>query len=84
MMCNGNIQEWVGDCWHSDYRGAPSDGSAWTRGGDCDKKGLRGDSWTSHGWFVNSVNREWGFDRDDLFDGRTDDRGFRVARTLNP
>jgi len=26
----GNIQEWVEDCPHADYTGAPVDGSAWT------------------------------------------------------
>jgi len=26
----GNIGEWVADCYHTDYTGAPTDGSAWT------------------------------------------------------
>ena len=26
---HGNVYEWVLDCWHSDYNGAPTDGSAW-------------------------------------------------------
>lgn len=26
---HGNVWEWVQDCWHDDYRGAPADGSAW-------------------------------------------------------
>ena len=30
----GNAAEWVQDCWNPTYRGAPSDGSAWTSG-DC-------------------------------------------------
>ena len=25
----GNIHQWVADCWHKNYQGAPSDGSAW-------------------------------------------------------
>ncbi len=25
----GNVWEWVEDWWHSDYSGAPTDGSAW-------------------------------------------------------
>ena len=25
----GNVYEWVKDCWHSNYKGAPSDGSLW-------------------------------------------------------
>ena len=31
---HGNVFEWVEDCWHDNYEGAPSDGSAWTSGGD--------------------------------------------------
>ena len=27
---HGNVWEWVEDCWHGDYSGAPTDGSAWT------------------------------------------------------
>lgn len=27
---SGNAPEWVQDCWHRDYDGAPTDGSAWT------------------------------------------------------
>ena len=27
---HGNAQEWVEDCWHGNYNGAPTDGSAWT------------------------------------------------------
>jgi len=29
---SGNIQEWVADCWHNTYKGAPSNGSAWYNG----------------------------------------------------
>ena len=29
---HGNVWEWVEDCWHDSYRGAPTDGSAWTSG----------------------------------------------------
>jgi len=25
----GNVREWVQDCWHDSYHGAPSDGAAW-------------------------------------------------------
>ena len=28
----GNVWEWVADCWHDSYPGAPSDGSAWVNG----------------------------------------------------
>ena len=42
---HGNVREWVDDCWHGDYRGAPADGSAWTSGGECSRRVLRGGSW---------------------------------------
>ena len=42
---HGNVWEWVEDCWHESYVGAPSDGSAWTVGGDCRRRVLRGGSW---------------------------------------
>ena len=41
----GNAGEWVEDCWHKDYSGAPSDGSAWTSGTDCRLRVLRGSGW---------------------------------------
>ncbi|WP_371134349.1 formylglycine-generating enzyme family protein [Nitrosomonas sp.] len=43
----GNVWEWVEDCWHENYQGAPTDGSAWkeANGGDCDRRVVRGGSW---------------------------------------
>ena len=32
----GNVWEWVADCWHDSYQGAPNDGSVWA-GGNCDR-----------------------------------------------
>ena len=26
---HGNVSEWVADCWHDSYEGAPTNGSAW-------------------------------------------------------
>ena len=71
----GNAEEWVEDCWHDDYYGAPRDGSAWTHGGDCDRRVMRGGAW----WFtpggLRSANRvRW------VHDIRSDRFGFRVAR----
>lgn len=31
--CHGNVWEFCADNWHDSYEGAPTDGSAWTRGG---------------------------------------------------
>lgn len=47
---SGNVWEWVQDCWHQSYTGAPVDGSAWTGGcytfsDGSSGRGLRGGSW---------------------------------------
>ena len=74
----GNVLEWVEDCWHEDYRGAPSDGTAWTSGGDCGRRVLRGGSWLLHPRILRSAARIW------YTTGlRGDSAGFRVARTLD-
>ncbi|MGH9799279.1 MAG: formylglycine-generating enzyme family protein, partial [Blastocatellia bacterium] len=47
---HGNVWEWCQDVWHSDYNGAPSDGSAWLSGGDSSYRvcvGVRGTSMDS-------------------------------------
>ncbi|MBB3168030.1 bifunctional serine/threonine-protein kinase/formylglycine-generating enzyme family protein [Simiduia aestuariiviva] len=43
---HGNVWEWVQDCWHDSYSGAPTDGSAWLSG-NCSRRVLRGGSWGS-------------------------------------
>ena len=42
---HGNVWEWVQDCWHDNYAGAPTDGSAWTTGCSGSSRVLRGGSW---------------------------------------
>ena len=42
---HGNVWEWVQDCWHANYSGAPKDGSAWTTGCSGSTRVLRGGSW---------------------------------------
>ncbi len=42
---SGNVWEWVADCWHKGYGGAPAEGSAWSE--DCEESGrmvVRGSS----------------------------------------
>lgn len=41
----GNAWEWVQDCWHPSYEGAPKDGSAWQTDADCQLRVLRGNSY---------------------------------------
>jgi len=73
----GNVFEWVADCRHESYRGAPSDGSAWENGA-CSRRVLRGGAWVSGPKHLRSASRSWGGSRN-----RNYFSGFRVARTLN-
>ena len=41
----GNVDEWVLDCGHDDYQGAPSEGSVRNGGAACDRRVIRGGSW---------------------------------------
>jgi formylglycine-generating enzyme required for sulfatase activity len=75
---HGNVWEWVEDCWHDSYSGAPRDGSDWTSG-ECKSRVLRGGPWN----YVPRVVRA--ACRDDGNPGfRNYNNGFRVARTLAP
>jgi formylglycine-generating enzyme required for sulfatase activity len=42
---HGNVWEWVEDSWHENYDSAPTDGSAWLRGGKPSYRVVRGGSW---------------------------------------
>ena len=78
LEVHGNVREWVEDCWHDSYRGAPSDGNAWTSGGDCGFRVLRGGSWYYAPRFLRSAIR--GRDASGIRSGFV---GFRVSRTLD-
>ncbi len=75
----GSLWEWVEDCWHPNYHGAPSDGSAWTSSGDCSRRVLRGGSWGSTAWILRIANRlgQRRYREAAVF-------GIRVARELEP
>lgn len=75
---HGNVWEWTEDCWHDSYAGAPADGSAWTSGGNCWSRVLRGGSWYLDPGYLRSASRYW-----DLTGGRGSYFGFRLARTLD-
>ncbi len=53
----GNVLEWVYDCYHPNYKGAPDDGSVW-EGGDCTRRVARGGSFSSASSALRSANRE--------------------------
>src|SRR5690348_5644027 len=44
---SGDVWQWVQDCYHRDYNGAPTDGSAWISGADCSLRVDRGGSWVT-------------------------------------
>lgn len=41
---HGNVLEWVADCYHSDYKGAPADGQPWIDSNSCSYRVQRGGS----------------------------------------
>ncbi len=73
---DGNVSEWVQDCWHDSYLRAPRDGSAWVNPG-CGIRVVRGGSWGSSPEQVRSAYRQ-GADAS-VRSGRV---GFRVLREL--
>ncbi len=76
----GNVWEWVQDCFHENYNGAPENGTAWLNddGGDCYNRVLRGGGWISRPSALRSVKRNW--HHIDVADYAT---GFRLAQGGN-
>ena len=72
---SGNVWEWVQDCYHDSYQGAPVDGSAWSGGAECafNFRVDRGGSWDDNPLLLRSGNRV----SDNLAFGNI---GFRLAR----
>jgi len=75
----GNVWEWVADCWHDSYRGAPADGSAWLNNCSESRRVLRGGSWNYLPWYARVSFRLW-FGTD----FRNYGYGLRLAQDLNP
>ncbi len=73
---SGGVAEWVADCWHKDYHGAPADGSAW-QDDNCREHVLRGGSWQNDPSYLRTTSR-------DSYDTgvRYLTHGFRLARSL--
>lgn len=72
----GNVSEWVEDCWHDNYVRAPRDSTAWVNPG-CERHVVRGGSWGSDPDQVRSAFRIAA-----AGDTRSARVGFRVARDL--
>jgi formylglycine-generating enzyme required for sulfatase activity len=72
----GNVYQWVGDVYHDNYSGAPSDGSNWTSGGESSRRVLRGGSWGKRPTYLRSANRDW-----NVSAASGNGVGFRIART---
>ena len=69
----GAVDQWVEDCWHKSYHGAPVDGSAWAEG-DCASHVIRSGSWKNDQRYVRPANRD-SYD----INVRYPTHGFRVA-----
>jgi formylglycine-generating enzyme required for sulfatase activity len=79
---HGNVWEWVEDDWHENYKGAPTDGSAWVdKGGDARRvvrgRMVRGGSWFNLARLCRSAYR-----RSHGADDRFNLVGFRLARSI--
>lgn len=74
---HGNVWQWVSDCYHDTYTGAPTDGSAWMDACPQSRRAVRGGAWDSYAKNLRAANR------DRISTGnRLNDLGFRVALTL--
>ena len=84
---HGNVREWVQDLYHENYKGAPTDGSAWDYGADPFWWVVRSNStgrWVSRGgsWNDNAPNCR-SADRSNYDpNGRYGVRGFRLLQKL--
>ena len=71
----GNVFEWVEDCWNPSHAGAPADASP--RGGDCSRRVAKGGAWYYEADFARPAAR-MSFPKA----SRLNVVGFRVARPL--
>ena len=73
---DGNVSEWVDDCWHENYVRAPRDSKAWVNPG-CERRVIRGGSWGSAPEQIRSAYR-----LGVAANTRSARVGFRVVREL--
>jgi formylglycine-generating enzyme required for sulfatase activity len=76
---SGNVWEWVEDCWHGNFEGAPPDGSVWldANRGNCGLRVLRGGSWLSRPVYLRVSSRSGYF-----ADSRYNFIGFRLVEDI--
>ena len=72
----GNVAEWVADCHHDDFAGAPVDGSPWLSG-TCHLRNVRGSGWSLVDWTTRAAQRIG-----DPPEQRNSHLGLRVARAV--
>ncbi|MGL1889199.1 MAG: bifunctional serine/threonine-protein kinase/formylglycine-generating enzyme family protein [Reichenbachiella sp.] len=72
----GNSYEWLEDCWHVSYNGAPKGGMAWDDS-DCTQAVIRGGSWLSDVKYLMPSYR----DKSDKNE-RSNTVGFRLAQNI--
>jgi formylglycine-generating enzyme required for sulfatase activity len=72
----GNVWEWVQDCWHEDYDGAPANGTV-RENSKCALRVIRGGSWDNSPLGIRPATRgrKFPFERNDFI-------GFRLAQDL--
>jgi len=75
---SGNVWEWVEDCWHPSYAGAPTDGAAWTTACVGLDRVLRGGAWS-----VRAANVRASYRYAFTPDLRAPYFGLRVARAMD-
>jgi len=77
---SGNVWEWVADCYHNNYIGAPVDGSVWNRScNHYDNHPLRGGSWSYFSIGCRAAGRaSYGATSHYSFSG------FRLVRVVSP
>ena len=73
---SGNVWQWLEDCYHTSYAGAPTDGSAWTTG-DCSLRSDRGGSFIS-----KASNMRVAYRGSYTASSRNYSTGIRVVRSL--
>jgi formylglycine-generating enzyme required for sulfatase activity/tRNA A-37 threonylcarbamoyl transferase component Bud32 len=72
---SGNVWEWCEDDWHDNYKGAPTDGSAWIDSPRGSGRVFRGGSWLNGSGFCRVSFRYWYYPG-----GWSYDYGFRLAQ----